>query len=199
MYLFWLIVSGCCCCPCWSCNYRVKNTVSGKKYTTLSGFLFVFSLPILFSYLFANVRVLHKQVWQQQRPKKYLVYFFIFFEGRFWWDHGPSTLSFFHFCSFLPVAKPSGPRTVRVVVLVVWGEQFVWAWHICVSTVQYFGFINSLQGVESSSQPVPFCLTSVLWILFKWDPAFLIKLSGWVRLGWVKLLKIWLCEFSLLL
>ncbi len=36
-----------------------------------------------------------------------------------------SLIFFFPQFPFLPAAKPSGPRTVRVVVLVVvWGEQF---------------------------------------------------------------------------
>ncbi len=46
-----------------------------------------------------------------------------------------------YFVCFLPVAKPPGPKTVRVVV-VDGGKQF----DSCLSTVQYFRFINSLWG-----------------------------------------------------
>ncbi len=47
--------------------------------------------------------------------------FIYFLKGDFGGTMGhPSTLSFFHpLCSFLPAAKPSGPRTVIVVVLVL--------------------------------------------------------------------------------
>ncbi len=61
--------------------------------------------------------------------------------------------------SFFPAARPSCPRTVRVVVLVVVGEQF----DSSLSTVRYFGFINAVRGgILNTTQPISFCLTLVL-------------------------------------
>ncbi len=47
-------------------------------------------------------------------------------------------ISLVFFLAFLPAARPPGPRTVRVVVLVVmWeGEQFAQAQHGCLATVR---------------------------------------------------------------
>ncbi len=66
---------------------------------------------------------------------------------------------------FLPAAKPSVPRTVEVVVVVVVGRGISLSeYNLAAYCIRYFGFINSLQGEILNSKG--FYLTLVLRILF---------------------------------
>ncbi len=66
---------------------------------------------------------------------------------------------------FLPAAKPSVPRTVGVVVVVVvWGNSLS-EYNLAAYCIRYFGFINFLWGGILNSKG--FYLTLVLQILFR--------------------------------
>ncbi len=71
------------------------------------------------------------------------------------------------FVMFLPAAKPSGPRTVRVVIIVeggpfaltksakkLWLHEFASGWDpsLCIHSAS-LGFINSLWGGIHTNQP----------------------------------------------
>ena len=148
----------------WSAQHNLGMIFLFNFISFLSGHSFCFKFVFQFFY---QIQLCHNTVtsWNHsttcRRPFQQSLFLLVRNIVFFPWKRVPLKVQY-----FFPVAKPSGPRTVRVVGgCGVGGEQFVKANHMCLVNFS-FKVIFGVGSTFPNSHTIPFCLTLAIWISF---------------------------------